>query len=70
MQPEIQTHAGLIRPGTHIRILHLENGDSPIDDSNYDFREGTVEEIDDIGGLHGTWGGLAVYDSDQFEILS
>lgn len=31
---------------------------------------GTVEHVDDLGQLHGTWGGLAVIpEVDKFEIL-
>ena len=49
-----------------IRIIHLE-GES----SEYDGKEGTVDHIDSIGQLHGTWGGLAVIPGvDQFEVLS
>ena len=54
-----------IKVGDHIRIIHL-NGE----DSRYDGREGTVESIDSIGQLHGTWGGLAVIpEEDIYEKL-
>lgn len=74
MRKEIITHKGVVRIGTRIRIVHLNNGDSPIDDSAYDGKEGTVTFFDivpddSVCGMHGTWGGLAVYDSDEFEIL-
>lgn len=37
---------------------------------DYNGREGVVELIDDIGQLHGTWGGLAVIpEEDTFTIL-
>nr|DAO74596.1 MAG TPA: protein of unknown function (DUF4314) [Caudoviricetes sp.] len=51
----MKTEYAGVKVGDRIRILHLrdENG-------RYDGREGTVEFIDDIGQLHGTWGGLAV----------
>ena len=33
-------------------------------------KEGIVEVIDDIGQLHGTWGGLAINpESDSFAII-
>lgn len=72
---ELKTHKGIVRIGTRIRIIHLNNGDSKIDDSEYDGREGVVAFFDQIPpeanpGMHGTWGGLAVYDTDEFEILS
>lgn len=50
--------------GKKIRIIDMK------DEWNYTGREGIVEFIDDIGQLHGTWGGLAVNpDIDTFEIL-
>ena len=37
---------------------------------DYSGREGVIQHIDDIGQLHGTWGGLAVVpDGDSFEII-
>lgn len=54
-----------IKAGDRIRIIHLrdENG-------RYDGREGTVEFVDGIGQLHGTWGGLAVIpDVDEFVLI-
>lgn len=54
-----------IKAGDRIRIIHLceENG-------LYDGREGTVEFVDGIGQLHGTWGGLAVIpDVDEFVVI-
>lgn len=51
--------------GDRITIIHL-NGEN----DRYDGRTGTVMHIDDMGQLHGTWGGLAVIpEEDQFEIL-
>ena len=41
--------------GDKIRIIHLRD-----EDSRYDGKEGTIEFIDSLGQLHGTWGGLAV----------
>ena len=52
-----------IKVGDKIRIVHLKG-----EDNTYDGREGTVESIDGIGQLHGTWGGLAVIpEEDEFK---
>lgn len=72
---ELKTDKGLIIIGTRIRINRLNNGDSPIKDEDYNGREGTVTSFDDVPdefhpGMHGTWGGLAVYDTDDFDIIS
>ena len=54
-----------IKVGDRIRIIHLSG-----EDSTYDGSEGTVESIDDIGQLHGSWGGLAVIpEEDEFILL-
>ena len=51
--------------GQRIRIIHLES-----EDTRYDGKEGVIEHIDDIGQLHGTWGGLAIIpEADDFEII-
>ncbi len=49
-----------IKVGDRIRIIHLFG-----EGSDYDSREGTVELIDDLGQLHGSWGGLAVIPEDD-----
>ena len=52
--------------GDRIRIIHLEG-----EDNSYDGKEGTVDHIDDIGQLHGSWGGLAVIPGvDEFEVIT
>lgn len=54
-----------VRVGNKIRIIHLEG-----EDTRYDGKEGTVETVDGIGQLHGTWGGLAVIPGvDNFEVI-
>ena len=51
--------------GSKIRINHL-NGE----DDRYDGKEGTIEFIDSIGQLHGTWGGLAIIpEEDDFTVI-
>lgn len=50
--------------GTRIRIDHMEG------EPHYNGREGIVEHIDDMGQIHGSWGGLAVQpEHDRFTIL-
>lgn len=46
--------------GDTIKILYMK------DEPEYTGRIGVVEHIDDIGQLHGTWGGLAVNEDDDF----
>lgn len=51
--------------GDKIRIIHLCD-----EDSGYDGKEGTIEFVDSLGQLHGTWGGLAVIpEVDRFVII-
>lgn len=35
----------------------------------YKDREGIVEDIDDIGQIHGTWGGLALNQDDDWTVI-
>ena len=52
--------------GKTIIIYSLEGEDDGI----YANKTGIVEHVDDIGQLHGTWGGLAVIPNvDEFEII-
>lgn len=51
--------------GDKIRIIYLRD-----EDSRYDGKEGTIEFIDSLGQLHGTWGGLAVIpEVDRFVVI-
>ena len=53
--------------GDKIKILRLCG--EPIN-SPYQGKEGIIKYIDDIGQLHGTWGGLAVDpDVDEFLVI-
>lgn len=54
-----------VKPGNNLRILKL---DDPYDKS-YPGREGTVTHIDDLGQIHGTWGGLALIPQEDEYIL-
>ena len=54
----------MVKVGDKIRIINMT------DEPRYSGREGIVQHIDDMGQLHGTWGGLAVIPSeDRFEII-
>ena len=51
--------------GQKVRIIHLEG-----EDTRYDGKEGVIEDIDAIGQLHGTWGGLAIIpEADDFRVI-
>lgn len=55
----------MIKVGDQIHIIHMAG------EPEYRDKVGTVTHIDDIGQLHGTWGGLAIdTESDEFEILN
>jgi len=50
--------------GKTIRINYMDK------QPEYTGATGKVEHVDDLGQLHGTWGGLAVIpEADKFEIL-
>ena len=50
--------------GDTIRIISM-NGEP-----HYSGKEGVIKHIDDIGQLHGTWGGLAVIPGeDSFTVI-
>lgn len=54
---------GLIGKKVHINHLYDES-------KWYDGKEGVVEKIDDMGQLHGTWGGIAIIpDIDDYDII-
>lgn len=51
--------------GDLIRVKQMKG------EPSYRGKVGVVEHIDDIGQLHGTWGGLAIIpEEDEFEILN
>ncbi|MDY5110761.1 DUF4314 domain-containing protein [Faecalicoccus sp.] len=50
--------------GTKIRIELMEG------EPHYSGKEGFVQFVDDVGQIHGTWGGCALLDSDDFKIIS
>lgn len=50
--------------GDTIRILEMKG------EPQYSGKMGVVDLVDDMGQLHGTWGGLAVQpEHDTYEIL-
>lgn len=54
----------MVEVGDKIRIDYMEG------EPRYSGREGIVRSIDDMGQLHGSWGGLAVIPgSDSFTII-
>lgn len=52
-----------VKPGDIIHIYHM------FGEPEYAGREGVVCCIDDIGQIHGSWGGLALNFDDDWEIL-
>lgn len=47
-----------------IQIIEMEN------EPDYTGRIGVVTYVDDLGQLHGTWGGLAVIpENDYFKVI-
>jgi hypothetical protein len=51
--------------GKKIRINHLQG-----EDGRYEGKEGVVTRIDDMGNLHGSWGGLSVIvEEDDFSVI-
>lgn len=55
----------MIKVGDKIRIIEMDG------EPQYSGRVGVVELIDDIGQLHGTWGGCALIPGvDQYEKIN
>ncbi len=53
--------------GKRIKILKM---DDPYSGKEYNGKEGTVEMVDSMGDLHGTWGSLAIIpEIDQIIVL-
>ena len=52
-----------VKPGDKVYINWMEG------EPQYAGREGVVRSIDDIGQIHGSWGGLALTSSDDFIII-
>ena len=55
----------MVEVGDWIRIEEMYN------EPQYNGKEGEVTHIDDLGQLHGTWGGLAIIpEVDKFSVTS
>jgi len=53
-----------VKVGDKIRIISMT------DEPHYNGRTGVVEHIDDIGQIHGTWGGCALIPGlDTYEVI-
>ena len=53
-----------VKIGDKIRIINMEG------EPQYSGKIGVIKHIDDIGQIHGSWGGCALIpDVDQFEVL-
>lgn len=52
-----------VKSGDKVHIYYMEG------EPQYSGREGIVRHIDDIKQIHGSWGGLALTFSDDWEII-
>ena len=52
-----------VKPGDMIHIYTM------FGESSYSGREGIVRCIDDMNQIHGSWGGLALLFTDDWEII-
>lgn len=54
----------MVKVGDKIRIIYMEG------EPQYTGKVGVVTRIDDMGQIHGTWGGCAlIAPNDEFEII-
>jgi len=54
-----------VKPGDKIVILNMAG------EPDYTGKKGIVTHIDDLGQIHGTWGGCAIIpEEDDFQILN
>lgn len=55
----------MAKVGQKIRIVFMDG------EPHYTGKEGVITHIDDMGQLHGTWGGCAVIPGvDSYEIIA
>lgn len=53
-----------VKVGDKIKIIKMQG------EEQYNGKEGVVTSIDDIGQIHGTWGGCSIVpEVDEYEIL-
>lgn len=57
------TNYCMAKVGDRIKIIYMDG------EPQYTNKEGVVTLIDDLGGIHGTWGGCAILGGDVYEIL-
>lgn len=54
----------MFKIGDKIRIIYMEG------EPQYTGMEGEILSVDDMGQIHGTWGGCAIIPGvDQFEVI-
>lgn len=54
----------MVKAGDKIRIIRMDG------EPQYSGKTGIVKYIDDIGQIHGSWGGCALIQGiDQFEVV-
>ena len=54
----------MVKVGDTIKIILM------VGEPQYSGKEGVVEHVDDIGQIHGSWGGCALIPGvDEFEIV-
>ena len=64
LSEDLNEEAELPDIGARLRIITMQG------EPNYDGKEGEVLDIDDIGQIHGTWGGLAIVpEVDKYEVI-
>lgn len=53
-----------IKKGDTVKIIEMQG------EPHYNGKTGEVKHIDDMGQIHGTWGGLAIApEADKIEII-
>ena len=53
-----------VQKGDKIKILYMEG------EPQYTGREGYVQHVDDVGQIHGTWGGCAIIpETDSYAVI-
>ena len=54
----------MVKVGDKIKIIHMDG------EPQYSGKTGVVEVIDDIGQIHGSWGGCALIPGvDEYEVV-
>ena len=57
----IEKSKGIVKVGDKVRIIKMDDSNGEDNQAKeYVGKEGVVEYIDDLGQLHGTWGGLSL----------